>query len=296
MSAKPTTGTPKIQDPVTSRLNPISVDLSFLQDRRIYHQLRHDDIAKAFLESQRQPAVETCLEELLGDGHFRRAAETAVHELLHATVDSVKHILQLLYTRLACLVIIGQSEIAADEAAPLTDFLARNAPGARELLPLLPWELRLLLVRLQSMAADDGGRRGIMALFALAGEVRAHVREARTKGDEVDLLLWSDRLREHGLRIADTLVEMGELETADRHLDTLVDAKSDEIWYRKALLRTRVGDVADAQRCTEKMKSVELRSVLQVSLIISTRLLFGSLVALVFPPSFFSLHVQATDG
>ena len=61
-----------------------------------------------------------------------------------------------------------------------------------------------------------------MALYALTAEIRAHVNEAKEAGNEAEMSLWSSRLSDLGLRVADTLVEMGELETATRHLDSLM--------------------------------------------------------------------------
>jgi len=87
-----------------------------------------------------------------------------------------------------------------------------------------------------------------MALYALSAEVRSHLKEARPSQDEIAISTWSARLTDLGLRVADTLVEMGELETATRHLDTLTAADADEIHTRKTLLRIRVGDVAAAKK------------------------------------------------
>lgn len=230
------------------------MDLSFLQDQANYRQIPTQDIPEAFLNSQNQPPVGTPLADLLQHGHFRRAAETSLDDLAQCAPDDAKRILQLLYTRLACLVLISRPDIASHEAAALTDVLARSPPEVDELVPLIPWELRLLLVRLQSIAAADGGRRGIMSLYALAAEVRQHIKAAGDEGRNDNLSAWSTRLSDLGLRVADTLVEMGELETATRHLDTLVDVPGDEFAYRKALLRLRVGDLGGAQRCIEKVQ------------------------------------------
>ena len=242
---------PPPSEPATPVKLPPDVDLRFLKDASKYHGLGTEDIAPAFLESPNQPPPDTSLQDLLKHGHFRRAAGTALIELSRCFADDPVRIFQLLYTRLACLVLISRVDLASVEAASLTDFLARNAPGAEAVAPLIPWELRILLVRLQSIAAADGGRRGIMALYALSAEVRSHIRDAREAGNESEVSLWAERLGDLGLRVADTLVEMGELETATRHLDTLVDVDSDELAYRKGLLRLRVGDVAGARRCID---------------------------------------------
>lgn len=240
----------------------VHIDLGFLQNRAIYHRIPTDDIPHAFLDPDKQPAPGTSLSDLLQQGHFRRAAETALKQLLEATPNEAETILQLLYTRLACLVLISHNELAAEEALPLTDFLGRSTPGVKDVLLLVPWDLRLLLVRLQSITAADGGRRGIMALYALAGEVRAQLLDARSNQDDAATELWSARLKDIGLRVSDTLVEVGELETATRHLDTLTDTDPNEIGYRRALLRVRVGDVAGALRSARDIDDDNQRDVL----------------------------------
>jgi tetratricopeptide (TPR) repeat protein len=246
-----------------------SVDLSFLKLSSNYHQLGTEDIPEAFLNSSNQPEQDTALVDLLQDGHFRRAAGAAVVQLFQCPPEDTKRILQLLYTRLACLVLIARPDLAAAEGAALTDFLARNPPGAAELVPFIPWELRLLLVRLQSITAADSGRRGVMSLYSLAGEVRSHIRDATDAGNEARISMWSDRLADLGLRVADTLVEMGELETATRHLDSLVGVDGDELAYRKALLRLRVGDVGGAQvsvsRIQDPTRKLALDALLDIA-------------------------------
>lgn len=224
------------------------MDLRFLQERSSFHPLTTEDVHELFVGASHQPPLETALEDLLSGGHFRRAAETSLKDLLQCASNDAERIFQLLYTRLACLTLISRPDLAAHEAAALTDYLARSPPGAANVLPLIPWELRLLLVRLQAASAQDDGRRAIMSLYALTAEVRAHVRAAKASGQRGEEDVWSQRLRDLGLRVADTLVEMGELETASRHLDTLVDAEADDLAYRKALLRLRVGDVCGAER------------------------------------------------
>ncbi|KAI6803817.1 hypothetical protein KC356_g3367 [Hortaea werneckii] len=229
-----------------------SIDLRFLQDPNLYHPLPTSDVATAFWDSTQQPPPGTALADLLKSGHFRRAADGAVNELRRCSSDDVSQILKLLYTRFACLVLFSRPDIAAQEAQPLLDFLARNVGGANDVTTLMPWELRLLLVRLQSVGAQDGGRRGIMGLYTLAAEARTHAKPGDQ--DENETRLWRQRLHDLGLRVADALVEMGELETANRHLDTLSNPEMvDDITYRKALLKARVGDVDGAQACVNNL-------------------------------------------
>ena len=227
--------------------------MQFLLDRRLYHQVPVDEIAPGFAESKHQPPLGSPLEDLIQAGHFRRAAETALIDLLASSPSDVDRIFKLIYTRLACLVVISRPDLAADEAVPLTDFLNRNTPDAKDILPAVPWELRLILVRLQSIAAADDGRRAVMSLYALSGEVRSHLAEAKADGDEASVQVWSERLRDLGLRVTDTLVEIGELETAVRHLDTLVGVDPDVVNLRRALLNIRMGDLGSAKTSLEKV-------------------------------------------
>ena len=244
-----------MQSPSASqtRVPTLLVDLQFLLDRRLYHQLPTNEIAPGFADSKHQPPLGAPLESLIQAGHFRRAAETALTDLLSSSAGDANRIFKLLYSRLACLVVISRPDLAADEAVALTEFLNRNTPDAKDILPAVPWELRLLLVRLQAIAASDDGRRVIMSMYALASEVRSHLFEAKTEGDQTAVTAWSERLRDLGLRIADTLVEAGELETAARHLNTLSGISPDVLNSRKALISMRTGDLSSAQDALNKM-------------------------------------------
>lgn len=242
------------------------MDLRFLQDPSIYHQLSTEDVPAAFLESQHQPAPDALLADLIQYGHFRRAAQSSLLALIRSSPDDAGNIFQLLCTRLACLTLISRPDLASHEAIPLTELLARNPSVAKDIVPLVPWDLRLLLVRLQAFGAADGGRRGVMALYQLASEVRANVLMAKTEGDQADAELWSARLCDLGLRVADALVEMGEFETATRHLETLEDNQGDEIPYRKALLRVRVGDATGAQQCLGDLHDADRKNTLEALL------------------------------
>ncbi|CAK1360413.1 unnamed protein product [Cercospora beticola] len=261
--------TPQIAAPVVNQNVRPNVDLRFLQDRQIYHSVTTEDVPSAFLNSSHRPPVDTSLPQLIQDGHFRRAAEFALRSLLQSPPTAASQIFHLLYTRLACLILVSRPDIAAAEAIPLFELTSRSAPGSQQIVDLIPWDLRLLLVRLQTIGAVDGGRRGIMALYALASEVRANIRLAQKDGDDSAIELWNTRLRDLGLRVSDALVEMGELESAIRHLDTLPDVEADELSFRKAILRTRVGDVAAAQRCAsviqDDMKRREIETLLKVA-------------------------------
>ncbi|KAF2487884.1 hypothetical protein BDY17DRAFT_289886 [Neohortaea acidophila] len=226
-------------------------DLAFLQNPPNYLPIPTDDLPEPFLKSPNQPPDNAPLEDLLRRGLFRRAAQKALFDLLQCAPTDAPRLFQLLYTRLACLVLIFRSDIATHESIIIVDFLTKTPPD--ELVSVIPWELRLLLVRLHSIAAADGGRKGIMSLYALAAEARQHIKAAQASNRDEELKVWSVRLQDLGLRVADMLVEMGELETATRHLDTLTDVDTHELAYRRALLQLGSGDVAGARTSIDQL-------------------------------------------
>lgn len=92
-----------------------------------------------------------------------------------------------------------------------------------------------------------------MGYYDLAREARDSVLKADSPAEKT---LWRARLRECGIRVANVLVEMGELEGAGRHLSTLTSPASTaesqetrEILTMEALIWLRVGDLRASRRC-----------------------------------------------
>ena len=111
---------------------------------------------------------------------------------------------------------------------------------------LVPWDLRLLVVRLAALGYGEP-RKAIMGYYELARECRENVLQA---GSEDDKELWRSRLHDCGIRVANVLVEMGDLEGAGRHLGTLPkDSQSHGILVMETLVWLRVGDIRAAKRC-----------------------------------------------
>lgn len=100
-----------------------------------------------------------------------------------------------------------------------------------------------------------------MGYYELARECREHIASPSSSPSEKDL--WRTRLRDTGIRVANVLVEMGELEGAGRHLGTLSATahpsdtpEAREVLIMEALVWLRVGDVAAARRCLSAASSV----------------------------------------
>jgi len=97
-------------------------------------------------------------------------------------------------------------------------------------------------------------RKGIMGYYELARECREQISVPGSSAE--DKTAWRIRLRDTGIRVANVLIEMGELEGAGRHLETLSSTpntgnspEAREVLVMEALVWLRVGDVAAARSC-----------------------------------------------
>ncbi|THY41348.1 hypothetical protein D6C98_09306, partial [Aureobasidium pullulans] len=265
----------------------IQLDLSLLLRPSLYAPVPTTQIATPFLDTSHQPAPDTDLETLLSHRRFIHAADKATDILTSGSISpsNTQQILQLLYTRFACLVLCNQSTLAAKEAKPLSDLLARESstytrPHREIFLEQIPWPLRLLLLKLQVLGTADAHRRAIMGLYALSSECRTLAQKARVEKDEEAFKMWKTRLSDLGIRVAGELVEMGELETARRHLATLepepatTEAEMLEMCIRKTLLLLKIGDTQAAEEClATSTSSSESQTHTDENLLIQQRVL-----------------------
>jgi trafficking protein particle complex subunit 12 len=98
-----------------------------------------------------------------------------------------------------------------------------------------------------------------MGFYELGREAREEAVRAKSDADKT---VWTVRLRELGIRVANILVEMGDLEGAATHLSTLkATGRNSEEEVRlngmEALVWLKTGDVAAAKRCLALPSQVE---------------------------------------
>ncbi|KXX78486.1 Trafficking protein particle complex subunit 12 [Madurella mycetomatis] len=250
---------------------PRPKDFSYLLRPEIYHPLTPLNVPPPFRNSPKQPAPDTPIPDLLARGQFRAAAIAATQALTGTgsapPPDPADHarIFELLYTRLACLKLVDATALAAqevkalgdlnsafyyhqDDAGPATPASSTSAAAASPSYPahLVPWDLRVLSVRLQALGFGDP-RRAVMCYYDLARETRARLAEARKGHDFSGAEVWRERLADLGVRVAGALVEMGDLTGAACHLGTLRDGG--QMQMRRALLWLQLGDVEAAREC-----------------------------------------------
>lgn len=144
---------------------------------------------------------------------------------------------------------INNTPFAAEESKALEDLSSPFYFDELTHLHLVPWELRVLAVRLQGIGYGDP-RRGILGYYDLARDAREEI--IKSSGEKRDM--WQQRLEDLGVRAGNALVEMGDLAGAARHLENLrsKQSNSDRAQLgRLTLLYLRLGDVTAARRCIE---------------------------------------------
>ena len=109
-----------------------------------------------------------------------------------------------------------------------------------------------------------------MGYYELARECREDIIRAESEEEKT---LWRVRLRDCGIRVANVLVEMGELEGAGHHLNTLSspaevastpDAK--ETLLMETLVWLRIGDIRAARSCLSTASSISSSTLLDQTL------------------------------
>ncbi|XPS73588.1 hypothetical protein M3J09_005732 [Ascochyta lentis] len=271
----------------------LSLDVSFLQDPSAYHALP-TTAPRPFQHAANVPSLAAPIDSLLLSGHYRLAATAAVRNIVSAAAPTdYPTLFHLVHIRLACLCLISEHALAAQEAKVLGDLNSAFYRHPLTNLHLVPWDLRLLLVRLQALGYGDW-RKAIMGYYELARECRESIIRATEASDKA---LWTTRLRDCGIRVANTLVEMGDLEGAGRHLGTLSkndqphdSASAREILLMETLVWLRVGDMASARRCLAHASSTETDALVDGTLTALVQLADSDYAAAA--TSFRALHHQ----
>ncbi|KAJ5158473.1 uncharacterized protein N7500_008124 [Penicillium coprophilum] len=255
----------------------IEKDLSFLLRHSNFHTLSHLDIPpplrSEFLVLNPGEPLSTSLgilEKLLAEGRFLIAAHFSASILTSSLISptEIKIIFSLFYTRLACLDLSGNTVLAAQESKALEDLSSafyyidlkpESAAVDDDKNPeyeqdheqdhrhIVPWPLRVLAVRLQSIGFGDS-RRSIGGLYEIGQEARREI--MRPEATEAERELWKQRLADLGVRSVNALIEMGDFDAARRSLDSLrvPGPESNITKLRKALLLLRIGDLDAASQ------------------------------------------------
>lgn len=226
------------------------------------------DLPPPFRTPAHQLSPSISVPTLLSNHNFRTAATAAALHLCTPPVPPNSEIFSLFYTRLASLTLINHLSFAAEESKALQDINSSFYKDEISGKHLLPWELRVLAVRLHGIGYGDA-RRGVGGYYDLAKEARAEAKEAV---DAEGKRLWKERLQDLGICVANALIEMGDLGAAVRHLESLRprEGRTEVLDARLALLYINLGDVDAARRCLgiegpETSHNAELRPLVSMA-------------------------------
>ncbi len=127
------------------------------------------------------PSVSSPLDTLLLSGHYRLAAIAAARNIVTAASPSdYETLFHLVHVRLACLCLIKEHALAAQESKVLGDLNSAFYRHPLTNVHLVPWELRLLVVRLTALGYGEW-RKGVMGYYELARECREDYRQGRLR-------------------------------------------------------------------------------------------------------------------
>ncbi|KAI5815776.1 hypothetical protein BZA77DRAFT_315082 [Pyronema omphalodes] len=226
---------------------PQTHDLSFLLHPSNFHPLPLHILPGPFLSA---PSPTGTSSQLLSTFHFRAAAISAATALTSLPPPPNHTILQLWYTRLLSLILSHCRTLAAQEIKAFQDLNSGFYNDPISGRSILPWELRVLAVTLQQDA-----RRQVAAYYDLAAECRVAAMDMAVAEEERGR--WRKRLAELGVRVANSLIQLGDLAAAARHLKGL---KAVEATTEVGLVYLRAGMVKEAAECLggddERMKGL----------------------------------------
>lgn len=260
---------------------PLNKNFSYLLRPEIYHPLTQVEIPPAFRSEFSRPSQHDSLEtslatldDLLMKGHFLPAAHFSAAILTSPALSQNDYpsIFHLLYIRLASLELTGNTVLAAQEAKALEDLnssfylldadletagsVRRQSGGAGGPRHIVPWDFRVLAVRLQSIGFGDS-RRSIAGLYELGLEARKQL--LRPGIGQQEHGKWRERLADLGIRVVNALIEMGDLDAARRSLANTEPPRQDDTSRiaRLALLNLRIGDIDAARQQLESISGAE---------------------------------------
>lgn len=241
-------------------------DFSALLNPNLYHPLSNSEIPPPLRNLSTQTDTSASLAELIKAGFFREAAIKAAEILTKTGHEiSINQIFDLFYKRLACLTLCHQITIAVQEVKALEDLNSTHYRDEKSGQHIVPWELRVLAVRLQGIGFGDV-RKSVIGYYDLVSDVRLNLKKQRrllkSSNDPVEktqseINLWEKRLSDLGLRVASALIEMEDFEGASRFLSTLRPSPfNSNLNHQKALLWLRLGDVEAALNCAQDDKAL----------------------------------------
>ncbi|KAL8661802.1 MAG: hypothetical protein Q9202_005299 [Teloschistes flavicans] len=225
-TSRPTNLAPKPPLPSRPRSRsprpPSLKDFLFLRRPENFHSLPQQD---PILATSSQLPPDTPLPTLLAQFDYRSAAISATTTLTSTSRLPPPDIFKLWYVRLACLTLTTHTPLAAQESLVLGDIHSAYYIDDETGECILPWELRVLAIRLQNL----GAKAQVQGYYDLAAYARRRLKSTPRKYQNAAnnnnaaeaRQIWKERLKDLSYRITNSLIETGDLPAARRHLESL---------------------------------------------------------------------------
>lgn len=257
-----------------------AVDISHLIDPKCFHQLPVYNPPQPFPLAA--PAeIANDVDALYSHQFYRHAAEAARKELvgmsseeLKTNVELQQRLFHLWTTRHAALILTRLGTIAREEARYLDELGADRYRLATTGECIVPWRLRLMVVRAQ---AGGDTQTGIAKYYTLAREARAEISRLRRKmtadceglqkeEDVRELKLWEKRLCNLGLFTSSMLMGTRDTKSAlslliSMHQDCLKFSATEEdykpftqqVAFAVALVYLQIGDTISSREWFQRV-------------------------------------------
>ncbi|KAK9467738.1 hypothetical protein V1512DRAFT_117376 [Lipomyces arxii] len=210
-------------------------------------------------------------ENLLARPTLYTVAILAERLLISSMPTDHERIFHLWILRLSSLSLLGLPLVAEAEAQSLAEFNTSDVFRTHSGHSVIPWSLRVLLVKIQTEAH---GLLGITKYYSLAREARLEAwKSAKNTEDKeesdaeedtvaVAKIVWEARLLKCGIYVAAMLAHIRDFTAAFEHVQALIDSCPEKDAYAKsrvqvfrvmALLSLEAGDSARATEWLSKL-------------------------------------------
>ncbi|KAK6528922.1 hypothetical protein TWF694_004151 [Orbilia ellipsospora] len=184
--------------------------------------------------------------------HLHNIASQCATNLSNVMATDSFHIFNLWYIRLICHSLISaQTTAMASQEIKVFGDLTSNFYRNSTFSHAVPWDLRVLAIRLQALGFNDW-RRCLEHFYMLAKEARSEA--IKNRNSPALFRMWRGRLLDVGLRVAAALLEISDVDGAERHLRSIMEDKDDldnamGSRLREAVLYMQLGQLDTAKNC-----------------------------------------------
>ncbi|KAK9454357.1 hypothetical protein V1511DRAFT_470765, partial [Dipodascopsis uninucleata] len=196
-------------------------------------------------------------------------ATTAEQMIVSSLVTDHNRIFHLWTLRLVSLCLLQYQSIASAEANALAGINSSELFKTKSGLSVIPWDLRTVLITIQT---NDHSQLGIVKYYALAREARMECWKQSSKAT-TETEIWKLRLADCGIYIASILANMRDYAAAFEQLQCMYESCPGDpviqirIVSAIALLHIKLGNMPEAGKWFQKVPSTDSDPIIQTPVV-----------------------------